>query len=176
MLPILRKLALWLAFDQGRSLRYISVHDLCDRLDQEKINGMLFFHAFTGCDIASDFRNKGKKTAWYTWDIFSEASPVFSKLSQYPLTVEQSDMDILERFVILMFDRYSNVATVDEAKLDLFAKKQRPYEVLPPTKATLLQHTKRAAYQAGCVWGQATLCQPEVESPFDWGWQKSGDN
>ena len=83
---------------------------------------MLFFHAFTGCDVASAFRNKEKKTAWHTWDIFPEASPVFSKLSQYPLTVEQSGMDILERFVILMYDRSSTATTVDEARLDLFAR------------------------------------------------------
>ena len=85
-------------------------------------------------------------------------------------------MQILEKFVIVLYDRSSTAATVDEARLDLFAKKQRPYEALPPTKATLLQHTKRAAYQAGCMWGQATQCQPEVESPADWGWQKSGAN
>ena len=59
---------------------------------------------------------------------------MFSKLSQYPLTVEQSDMDILERFVILMYDQSSTAATVDEARLDLFARKQRPYEANPPPK------------------------------------------
>ena len=66
---------------------------------------MLFLHAFTGCEIVSAFRNKGKKTAWQTWDVCPEASPVFSKLSQYPLTVEDGDLEILERFVILMYDR-----------------------------------------------------------------------
>ena len=109
MPPILQKLGLdqpWLAFGHGQSLRYISVHDLCDRSDQEKINGMFFFHA----------------------------SPVFSKLSQYPLAVERSDMDILERFVIPMYDRSGTAATVDEARLDLFARKQRPY-IIKPTKS-----------------------------------------
>ena len=57
----------------------------------------------------------------------------------------------------------------------MFARKQRPYEAIPPTRAALLQHTKRAAYQAGCIWGQATQCQPEAESPADWGWKKLGE-
>ena len=41
---------LWVAFGQGQSLRWISVHDLCHYVDQEKVKGILFFHAFTGCD------------------------------------------------------------------------------------------------------------------------------
>ena len=101
---------------------------------------------------------------------------MLSKLSQYPLTVEQSDRDILERFVIPMFDRSSNAVTVDEARLDSFPRKQRSYETILPTKAARLQCTERAAYQAGYVWGLATLCQPEGESPVGWGWQNSGDN
>ena len=91
------------------------------------------------------------------------------------LPSQDSDLDILERFVILMYDRSSTAATVDEARLDMFARKQRPYESIPPTRAALLQHTRRAAYQAGCVWVQATQCQPEAEDPADWGWQKVGE-
>ena len=29
-----------------------------------------------------------------------------------------------------------------------------------------------AAYQAGCVWSQATVCWPEAQSPANWGWIK----
>ena len=136
-------------------------------MGKEKIKGILFFHAFTGCDTVSSFRNKGKKTAWQTWDICPEASPVFSKLSQYPLTVEDGDLEMLEKCVILMYDRSSTAATVGEARLDMFDRKQRPYESIPPTRAALLQHTRRAAYQAGCVWAQATKCQPEIENPVN---------
>ena len=178
LFPVLQDLGLeqlWVAFGQGQSLRWISVHDLCHNLGQEKVKGMLFFHAFTGCDTVSAFRTKGKKTAWQTWNICPEASTVFSKMSNYPLTVEDCDLEILEKYVILMYDKSSTAATVDEARLDMFARKQRPYEAIPPTKAALLQHTKRAAYQAGCVWAQATKCQPEAESPSNWGWQKFGE-
>ena len=50
-----------------------------------------------------------------------------------------------------MHDRSSTADGVDEARLDLFARKQKPYEAVPPTRAALIQHTKHAAYQAGCV-------------------------
>ena len=63
---------------------------------------MLFFHAFTGCDVVSAFRGKGKKSAWQTCDVCDEASGVFSKLSQYPLVVDYEDLKILERFVVMM--------------------------------------------------------------------------
>ena len=176
--PTLQRLGLeqlWVTFGQGHSLRWISVHDMCHYMGEENIKGMLFFHAFTDCDTVSAVRNKGKKTAWQTWDICPEASPVFSKLSQYPLTVEDGDLEMPEKFVILMYDRSSTAATVGEARLDMFARKQRPYEAIPPTRAALLQHTRRAAYQAGCVWAQATQCQPEIENPANWGWQLLGE-
>ena len=64
-----------------------------------------------------------------------------------------------------MYDRYSTAATVDEARLDMFARKQRPYESIPPTRAALLQHTRRAAYQAGCVWAQANPVSARSRGP-----------
>ena len=69
--------------------------------------------------------------------------------------------------MVLMYDRSSTAVSVDEARLDMFARKQRSYEAIPPTRAALLQHTKRAAYQAGCIWSQSTQRQPKAESPAD---------
>ena len=82
-----------------------------------------------------------------------EASDIFAKLSKYPPTVEDCDMKILEKFVVTMYDRSSTATGVDAARLDMFARKQR----------------------AGCIWSQSTVCQPETESPADWGWTRQGD-
>ena len=141
----------------------------------KKSKGLPFFHAFTGCDIVSGFRGKGKKTAWQTWTVFDQASDVFCKLSQYLPAIDDADMKVLESFVIMMYDRSSTTDFVDDARLDMFARKQRPYEAIPPTRAALLQHVKRAAYQAGCIWGQSTVWQTESQSPANWGWIKKGD-
>ena len=65
---------MWLKFGQGKRLWWIGIHDLYNNIDQEKAKDMLFFHAFTYCDVVSAFRNKGKMTAWQTWDIFPEAT------------------------------------------------------------------------------------------------------
>ena len=57
----------------------------------------------------------------------------------------------------------------------MFARKQKPYETIPPTQAALLQHVKRAAYQAGCIWSQSVVRLSEIRNPAEWGWEKNGD-
>lgn len=166
---------LWLEFGQGQCIRWFPIHDLAVNLGQEKCSGMLFFHAFTGCDVVSAFRGRGKTTAWQTWAVCPEVGPVFSKLSQYPPTIEDVDLNILEKFVVTMYDKHSNTTKVDEARLHLFARNQRPYDSIPPTSASLVQHIRRSAFQAACIWGQSTECTMQPESPGNWGWQKKGE-
>ena len=91
-----------------------------------KARQILFFHAFTGCDVVWAFRGKGKKSAWLTWDAYTEVSDVFAKLSQYPLTVDDEDLQILQKSVVIMYDSSSTAEGVDDARLDMFARKQRP--------------------------------------------------
>lgn len=47
---------LWVEFGQGQSIRWLPIHDMVVNLGPEKSSGMLFFHAFTGCDVVSAFR------------------------------------------------------------------------------------------------------------------------
>ena len=79
---------------------------------------------------------------------------------------DDDDLETPEKFVVTMYDRSSTAAGVDDAILNMFARKQRPYEAIPPT---------RAAYEAGCIWSRSTLRQPETQSPADWVWTKKGD-
>ena len=39
-------------------------------------------------------------------------------------------------------------------------------------EGALLQHIKRAAYQAGCIWNQSTVDKPETQDPAEWRWIK----
>ena len=97
------------------------------------------------------FRGKVKKSAWQTWNVFDDVSETFTNLSQHPTLVCDLDLQTLERFVVLMYDRSSAATSVDEARLDLFARKQMPYNSIPPTRAALREHAKCAAYQAGII-------------------------
>jgi len=63
-------------------------------------------------------------------------------------------MQPLERFVVLLYDRTSTEEGVNQARKQLFSKKDRAIDDLPSTQAALIQHTKRAAYQAGHCWAQ----------------------
>ena len=98
-----------------------------------------------------------------------------TKLSQFPTMINDEDQRILETFVTTMYDRSSASTGVNAARLDLFARKQRPYEAIPPILAALVYHTKRAIYQASCICDQSTFHQMEIESPADCGWEKQGD-
>ena len=68
-----------------------------------------------------------------------------------------------------MYDKSSAAEGVDDARLDMFARKQRAYDTIPPTRAALPQHVKRAAYQASCIWSQSMVKQPEMQSPTECG-------
>jgi len=105
-----------------------------------------------------------------TWDVCGEVSETFTKLSHCPTEVSDDDLQKLDKFVVLTYDRSSAVTGVDEARLDLFARKQRSYDAIPPISAALKEHAKRAAYHAGIIWALATIPNLEISSPTDWGW------
>ena len=77
----------------------------------------------------------------------------------------------LECFVVLMYDRTSECLEGNEARKQLFIQKSRTLETIPPTKAALEQHIKRASYQARC-WSQALVKNSQLPSPSHWGWIK----
>ncbi len=146
---------LWIAFGVGKKFRYIPIHAIADSeaLGSEKSNGLPVFHAVTGCDQTSSFAERGKNTAWQAWRINNDVTESFVVLSNTPTAamVEQN-MPSIERFVIVMYDRTNICQTKNEARKDLFARKCRAIDTIPPTSAALLEHTKRAAYQADHCW------------------------
>ena len=98
ILPSLQELGLqklWIAFGQGSYLKWIPIHDIVSTIGPEKTSGILFFHAFTGCDVVSAFHGKGKKSAWQTLNVCNDASSIFKKLSKYSPTVGDEDLEIL---------------------------------------------------------------------------------
>ena len=54
--------------------------------------------------------------------------------------------DDIERYVVLLFDKTSNIKSVDECRRKLFSQRVN-LENIPPTKAALLEHTRRAVFQ-----------------------------
>ena len=161
---------LWVGFGTGAHLRYIATHDISSKLKPQVPKALPFFHAFTGCDTVSCFYGKGKKTAMDTWNSFPEVTTAFLSLGNTPPVVDDSNMAILERFVVLLYDRTSTQTAVNDARKQLFVKKGRQFDAIPPIRAALLEHSKRAVLQAGYIWGQALIPSPTMPNPQDSGW------
>jgi len=136
---------MWIAFGQGGNFPWIPVHEVVHAIASEKASGLPFFHAFTGCDTVSAFRGRGKKPAWQTWNVCKEISTTLTKLSQCVTALDNADLQSLEKFVVVMYDRSSADVSVNDARLNLFARKQRPYDAIPPTQSALKLLSKLAA-------------------------------
>ena len=159
---------LWIAFGVGKNLRYIAAHQIAAHLGSEKSRALPMFHALTGCDTVSAFVGHGKKTAWAAWNSFPELTNALLDLAHAPTEVTEQTMQVIERFVILLYDRTSTSTEVNQARKRLFAKTSSVQRI-PPTRAALEQHVKRAAFQGGHVWGQALSPDPVLPSPSAWG-------
>ena len=86
-------------------------------------------------------------------------------------------MVVLERFVGLVYNKTSCRSHVNEARLDLFTRKARDIHVLniPPTQGCLIEHVRRAAYQAGYSWSQLLVPLPDLPQPNKWGWTETAE-
>ena len=127
------------------------------------------FHALTGCDTVSSFASRRKKTTWEFWKVFPGVTDAFEELLRMPSDVSEESMSLLERFVVLMYDRASDIREVNDTRKQLFAHKSRALDNIPSTQAALQQHIKRASLQANCL-NQTLVLNPDLPSPSDCGW------
>ena len=103
--------------------------------------------------------------------VFPEATEAFEELHLMHPDISDTAMAILERFVVLLYNRTSDIMNVNDSRKYLFTQKSRSLENLPPTQAALKEHIKRTSYQSNC-WNKALLSKQELPSPADWGWRK----
>ena len=162
---------LWIALGTGSSFRYIAVHQLAATMNPRQCATLHIFHVLTGCDTASSFAGRGKKTACEIWKVFPEVTDAFEELLRMPSDVTEESMSLLEQIIVLMYDRTSGIMEVNDARKQLFAHKSRALDSIPPTHTAHQQHIKHASLQANC-WNQTLVLNPELPNPSDWGWTK----
>ncbi|CAE1167294.1 unnamed protein product [Acanthosepion pharaonis] len=104
---------MWIAYGKGEHSRWIPIHDLASSLGPEKPKGYYSSMRFADVIWYLDSMANEKKT-WQTWNVCNDASATFRKLSHYPPEINVSDLQVLETFVILMYDQSSAATTVDE--------------------------------------------------------------
>ena len=103
-------------FGLGKHVYNLAAHSIDISLGQDKAPVLPMFHALTGCDNGG----RGKKTAWDTWMVFPELTPVLRSLKCSSANVADDSMDVIERFVVLLYDRTSRLPKVNEARQELF--------------------------------------------------------
>ena len=166
---------LWIALGTNGNMRFIPVHEVVATLGPSKTASLPFVHAFSGCDTTSSFAFKGKKTVWDIWERFPEVTQAFSECLTCCEEPAASTISLIERFTVLLYDRTSDVEEVNEARRVLFTKSAatKSLEYLPPTKAALIQHIRRAALQSH-IWTNALMATPAIPDPGEWGWVREG--
>ena len=95
-----------------------------------------------------------------------------------PLTTESEYFRVLECFCVLIYNKTSDLDSVNNARRELFYQKNWMMETIPPTQDALLQHSRRAAYQAGIYWSLSDETQydiPIVPSPEGYGWTMTSE-
>ena len=126
---------LWVAFGTGSHFRYIIIINLPMNLlrlwIQEYAPLYMYFMPFTGCDIVSSFGGRGKKTAWVTWQSYPKATGAFEDLLLLQDGIDDHTLSDLERFVVLLYDRTSDITIVNDCWKQLFTGKSRILENLP---------------------------------------------
>jgi len=163
----------WVAFGTGKNFAYWHINTIYFNLGQDKCIGLPLFHSFTGCDTTSSFFRKGKKMALEVWNSFPEITSVFSKVTLQPFedfNADSLNFRMLERYTILLYNKSSTLESVDEARMELFCRENRLMENIPPTSDALLQHARRATYQAS-VWASSHNVQQNRPTPESWGWK-----
>ena len=91
------------------------------------------------------------------------------------MNLDSDYFQTIERFTVILYDKTSPLSYVNETRKELFCMKNRAMEKLPPTQDSLLQHTRRAVYQAG-IWTTCTQTQQVVPSPQYFAWAKVSES
>ena len=134
---------MWVSFGLGKTFRFLAAHDIARALGPEKAQALPMFHALTGCDTVSCIAGHGKRTAWAVWTVLPELTQTLTLLSTAPDHINEDAMHTIERFITLLYDRTSTETDADKARRKLFAKKSN-VQLIPPTRAALKQHVRRA--------------------------------
>ena len=87
----------WITYGSGKDVQHMPAHVVASSLGPSKASALPMFHALTGSDTVSFFRNPGKKSAWDVWNVFPELTPVLCALKASPKIIREESLAVLER-------------------------------------------------------------------------------
>ena len=163
---------LWTAFGTGKHFRYMAAHDIAAQLGHRRRR---LFQCFTLLLAVIQWYSpfslvKGKL-------LHGMSGLSSQQLPMYRFGYSSRDFWLCHgiNWEFLLYSRTSTTTSVNKARQELFSKNASTLESIPTTQAVLLQHIKRAVFQAGYIWGNALVHQPHFPSPCEWGWEKVND-
>jgi len=117
---------LWLAFSTGAKFQYIPIHEV---VTPRICSTLPMFHAFSRCDTVSSFNGRGKKTAWNTWKVYPDVTEAFKELQMMQTEISELTMKTLEQFVVVLYDRTSDIMSVNDSRKYLFTFKSGVWKI-----------------------------------------------
>ena len=146
--------------------RIIDVTKVCDSLGSATCRALPGLHALTGCDSVSSFATKGKKKAFDIVQgnqVFRESVEILGE------RIPMANFDQLEQFVCALYND-AKCHSVNDLRYKMFCKgKHLQSHQLPPSRSALINHIKRANFQA-YIWKHA-LEQNVNVTPNGQGWR-----
>ena len=112
---------IWIGLGMGKYVQIISANATCA----------------PRCDTTSCFFGNGKKSTLDTVKSFPDVTETFNFLqdhSYYQMDKDDSIFKLLERFIVVLYDKPSNVINVNEARKEIFTKRNRTLENIPLTQ------------------------------------------
>ena len=154
------------------------IFGLYSYIGQEKVEGLLGWHALTGSDTTGKFARRDKKTWWHLFIDLDEQddTDIISGFQEFGRTPDLTchTERALSRFITLGYAK--GTKTLPAARWHLFSKKLVEGDKLPPTPSSFKQHVLRALIQA-YTWRHAHLPEismlPVHNGLFGWKWDKS---
>ena len=114
--------------------KYFDIHANAHHLGPANYKGLPIFHAMSGCDCVSSMSGIGYKTVWAAFD------NTLAALANNPESVNVH-FPMVERFIVLAYDRNSQSSSVNETRKHLLTNYGRTIQNIPPTEGALEQHT-----------------------------------
>ena len=117
--------------------------DMFRSIGAEKSQGLLAFHAFAGCDQTMPFCPLWRKDSMASMGCNGWCDGSFPSTSKAPVMyILDEVMPIIflsDKSACIMYDRTSTFRKVNDAQGDLFTRKGRYIEAIPPTSDALIR-------------------------------------
>ena len=104
------------------------------------------------------------------WYVYTDFTKALSALLANPGVPPDEELAIIEQYFVCLYDRSCETSTVNAARLDLFCRKGRPTESIPPARGSLIQHILRLIYKASC-WEQMFEKSQKLLHRASFGWE-----